>query len=233
MMDGKLANESHQPPHIGVYCFMSRLMTILVGLLSCFLLTIMPVDGAEFHVAPTGKDSNPGTQQQPFATLEAARDAIRKHAPTEPRTVLVHNGTYCLQQPFILSSEDSGTPEAPVTYRAAEPGKVIISGGRQIRGWQPGEGKLWQVEIPEVRQGKWYFHALFVNGHCRLLSFLLGCSGWPHSWLLPLTPAANPRDSRVLLVKSIFALRAGPHSCLDAIRWPGTRKPTTTIGGNE
>ena len=31
----------------------------------------------EFFVAPAGNDANPGTRQQPFASLEKARDAIR------------------------------------------------------------------------------------------------------------------------------------------------------------
>ena len=33
---------------------------------------------ADFHVSPTGKDANPGTKQEPFATLLRARDAVRQ-----------------------------------------------------------------------------------------------------------------------------------------------------------
>jgi len=36
---------------------------------------------AEFHVAPEGNDANPGTRNAPFATLEAARDAVRNLKP--------------------------------------------------------------------------------------------------------------------------------------------------------
>ena len=44
------------------------------------LLLALPawLHAAEFHVAPTGNDANPGTMEKPFATLERARDAARK-----------------------------------------------------------------------------------------------------------------------------------------------------------
>jgi hypothetical protein len=32
----------------------------------------------EFHVAPDGNDSNPGTEEAPFASIYRARDAIRE-----------------------------------------------------------------------------------------------------------------------------------------------------------
>jgi hypothetical protein len=32
----------------------------------------------DLYVAPSGNDANPGTQDQPFATLTGARDAIRQ-----------------------------------------------------------------------------------------------------------------------------------------------------------
>ena len=34
--------------------------------------------GATFYVSPDGDDANPGSVDRPFATLEAARDAIRQ-----------------------------------------------------------------------------------------------------------------------------------------------------------
>jgi hypothetical protein len=142
---------------------MRYLWAIIVGLSSS-----VGAVGTEYHVATNGQDTNPGTVEKPLRTLEAARDAVRKLADrAQPVTVVVHNGTYRLQQPFTLGPQDSGVPQATITYRAAEPGKAIVSGGRAIGGWKPGQGRLWQTEIPAVRQGKWYFHALFVNGQRR------------------------------------------------------------------
>ncbi len=39
----------------------------------------------------------------------------------------------------------------------------MISGGREITGWKRNQRGRWTVEIPEVREGKWLFHQLFVN----------------------------------------------------------------------
>ncbi len=48
----------------------------------------------------------------------------------------------------------------------AAPGeKPFISGGRKIDGWQKGAGEVWTTTVPQVRDGKWYFRQLFVNGH--------------------------------------------------------------------
>jgi hypothetical protein len=45
--------------------------------------------------------------------------------------------------------------------------KPIISGGRKITGWKEAEfggKKLWAADVPEVREGKWFFRELWING---------------------------------------------------------------------
>ena len=53
---------------------------------------------ADFFVAPNGRDDNPGTRKQPFATLARARDAVRRLKADgglkAGATVLVRGGTY-------------------------------------------------------------------------------------------------------------------------------------------
>ena len=76
------------------------------------------------YVAPDGSDGNPGTRAKPFATLEGARDAIRalKKAgglPEGGATVVIRGGVYERKNTFALTRADSGTPDAPVVYRAA------------------------------------------------------------------------------------------------------------------
>ena len=87
-----------------------------------------------FYVSPEGSDSQAGTSvRKAFATLEKARDAIRavkqEGELESPVTVYLRGGTYELTEPFVLSPEDSGTEACPVTYRAYNQEKVIISGG--------------------------------------------------------------------------------------------------------
>ncbi len=132
---------------------------------------------ANFYVATDGSDSNPGTIDKPFATLERARDAVRKmksssafqhmFSPQDkgrPVTVMIRAGRYQLSEPLIFGPEDSGTKEHPVLYTAYSDERVVISGGKKIVGWKKAHGKLWKAELADVKSGKWYFRQLFVNG---------------------------------------------------------------------
>lgn len=89
----------------------------------------------KYYVSTTGDDRNKGTVEQPFATLQAAQNAIRNDkskglkAPVE---VIIMGGVYYLDEILELNPEDSGTEETPVTWRAAENEWVILSGGREI-----------------------------------------------------------------------------------------------------
>ena len=81
-----------------------------------------------------------------------------------PIEVVLSEGEYCIAQPLRFVPEDSGTAQAPITYRAVRPGAVTISGGMRITGWQPEDSRVWRAEIPEVRKGTLYFRQLFVDG---------------------------------------------------------------------
>jgi hypothetical protein len=122
-----------------------------------------------FYVAPDGDDTASGrTLEEPFATLQRARDAIREIGELKsPVTVYLRGGTYELREPFVLGPEDSGTEAYPITYAAYEEEQPVLSGGRRIRGWKKGEKGIWQVEIPEVKQGEWKFRQLYVEGKLR------------------------------------------------------------------
>ena len=71
-----------------------------------------------WHVAPQGRDTNPGTADAPFATLERARDAVRAARATDGATVEIHAGTYVRSESFKLGPQDSGSATAPVVWRA-------------------------------------------------------------------------------------------------------------------
>jgi len=103
-----------------------------------------------------------------LSSLAGARDAIRslkqKGPLNEPVRVIVADGLYSLAEPFILTAQDSGTKECPITYEAAAGGKPVFSGGRKITGFEKDKDGLWQAKVPDVASGKWYFEQLFVNG---------------------------------------------------------------------
>lgn len=126
--------------------------------------------GPVFTVSPQGNDSWSGTldapnaagDDGPFASLTRAQKAARQAGPGA--TVQVRGGTYALDGPVVFTPEDSGTEGEPTTYAAYPGEKPVFTGGSPITGWRKGEGNLWVAEVPEVREGRWYFHQLFVNG---------------------------------------------------------------------
>src|SRR5262245_2158593 len=121
-----------------------------------FLVADPPVQ-ADFVVATTGGDDNPGTLAKPFATLVRARDAVRKLNAGGPVTVLVRGGTYVLKQTLVFGPEDSGTQQRRIVYAAYPDETPVLSGGREIRGWKPGEGKRWIAKLPAGKGSPWRF----------------------------------------------------------------------------
>ena len=95
---------------------------------------------AEFFVAPDGSDDNPGTREKPFATLEKARDTIRKlkaQGLLGPVGVRLLPGEYRVKSTFELTADDSGTDKAPVVYRADKKGTAVLYGGTRLTGFAP------------------------------------------------------------------------------------------------
>ncbi|MGD0899272.1 MAG: right-handed parallel beta-helix repeat-containing protein [Thermoguttaceae bacterium] len=122
---------------------------------------------ADFHVAPGGNDSNPGTAAAPLATLAKARDAVRAKVAAGLAgdvLVLVRGGVYSLREAIVFGPDDSGAEEHSITYAAWPGEKVVLSGGRRITGWKKGATGIWTAELPEVKAGTWYFRQLFVGG---------------------------------------------------------------------
>ncbi len=124
--------------------------------------------GAVFYVATDGNDAwsgklpspNRKKSDGPFATLTHARDETR--ATKKLATIFVRGGTYFLSEPLVLTPQDSG-----ITISAYRNEKPAVSGGRQITDWKKGDDALWVADLPEVRDGKWNFRELFVNGERR------------------------------------------------------------------
>ena len=109
---------------------------------------------ADLYVAPQGADTNPGTADKPFATIERARDAIRtmkKSGPTAENIVVhVRDGIYHLAKAVEFTSEDSGTEAASITYWADQGSTVRVTGGRAVAGWQTVRDAAVLARLPEA-----------------------------------------------------------------------------------
>jgi len=148
----------------------------------------------DFYVSKDGNNRWSGTRPSPdrqgcdgpFATIAAAQRAVRafrRQDPQAQRTIRIHlrEGTHFLNRPLTLGPADSGLPERgqwnrieepahPVIYRAYRNETAILSGGRRITGWTVGERngrRVWTADLPAVREGRWHFRQLWVNGERR------------------------------------------------------------------
>ena len=120
--------------------------------------------GKTYFVSLTGNDNGPGTIEAPFATLEKARDTIRNLSDSEKKdgvTVYLREGDYrLLTAGFELTSEDSGTAEAPIVYAAYEDETVTLTGQVTLNNQnftvvteENADPGIWD-RIPESARGK-------------------------------------------------------------------------------
>jgi hypothetical protein len=125
------------------------------------------------YVSPGGDDDGSGSWWRPFATFERAQEAVRQTREAAGADglarieVLFKGGTYTLAKPLVLQPAHGGAAGCPVVYRARGGKRPVFSGGREITGWTVRTDGTSSVQLPEVREGKWDFAQLFVNGERR------------------------------------------------------------------
>ena len=144
---------------------------ILLPVLPSFSVEQAPVSSqvtsGTFFVATNGSDSWSGRIPQPnaeltdgpFATLHAACRASRKLGTTQSRKVVVQDGQYFFDKPLVLNVQDAG-----LTIEAASGAGLCLFGGRKVAGWKKDGDKFYSVVLPSVKERKWDFRALVVNG---------------------------------------------------------------------
>src|SRR5688572_12384505 len=149
-------------------------------LVSLSIVRTAPAKSFTFYVATNGNDGWSGAPENPaldgrdgpLATLPAALKAVRSARQNlkqtfDRATIFLRGGTYFITEPIVLGPEDSGrSADQPFMVAAYRSERPVLSGGRRITGWDKVEGKSgwWRVALPEVREGKWHFRQLFING---------------------------------------------------------------------
>jgi hypothetical protein len=147
-----------------------ELNMVWVAMISCVVLasSAFAAEGlTEVYVSPTGDDGKAGTKDKPLASPAGARKAVRQLVAgglKAPVTVFLAGGTYELGEPLALGPEDSGTEQHAVTWSALPGQTVVLSGGRRVAGWAKGKGEVWETTVPGVKEGKWYFRQMWVDG---------------------------------------------------------------------
>lgn len=126
-------------------------------------------------VAPNGKDTNNGSERQPLATLQKARDVARAANYQDGVDIVLLPGEYRVTDTLNLDEKDSGTPGHPIVYRAQKPGTAILYGGTRLSGFVPvtntkilerlpGEARGNVVQLDLKARGITDYGALAVRG---------------------------------------------------------------------
>lgn len=150
-----------------------------------------------YYVSPDGDDNTgDGTKDNPYLTLEKARDTIRSlsEIPYGGITVYMRGGEYCLNETFTLTPQDSGTKDRPIIYSAYPDEEVRIVSKEYITGWRKltadetgsdiygmSEEAKNNVYIADIPQG-WRFHYLYVNGERMQNSKMIESDEWESDW---------------------------------------------------
>jgi hypothetical protein len=83
-------------------------------------------------VAPIGNDSNPGTIDQPYQTIQHCATVV-----TQGWTCLVRAGTY----------RETVTPNSGITIAAYNLETVVLDGSEPVTGWTPYQGAVYQAKV--------------------------------------------------------------------------------------
>ena len=127
-----------------------------------------------YHVAPSGSDQNPGSQDLPFGTIAKAAGMAR---PGD--TVMVHAGTY---REWVQPARGGDSDARRITYRAAAGERVVIKGSERISGWKDlGEG-VWKVDLDDsyFAPNNWYPFRDLILGKDEIGIQWLGVGRWCH-----------------------------------------------------
>ncbi|MBN1345483.1 MAG: right-handed parallel beta-helix repeat-containing protein [Phycisphaerae bacterium] len=126
---------------------------------SAYALTLYVAAGGNDAWSGRAAQPNVAGDDGPLASLERARDEIRKlrkagKLPAGEVVVEVGGGVYELSRTFELTAEDSGTKGAPITYRAKRGAEVRLVGGKVVTGFKPVTDPAILKRLDEPARGK-------------------------------------------------------------------------------
>ena len=132
----------------------------------CLPLLALLLPGAalalDLHVSPKGDDKASGRAETPLASLEGARQAVRRlpRPLAEPVRVIFAAGTYRVTQAIAFDEKDSGEAGRTISYEAAPGAKVVISGGTELPSFQVDPDGRWTLQ---TTPGSERFEQLWVG----------------------------------------------------------------------
>lgn len=150
-------------------------------------VTVSPVCTTFLYVAPWGRDGASGTEEDPFATIEQARDSIRgmESLPEGGVTVYLRSGSYYVEESIVFTPEDSGEEGKPIVYASYPGEQASINSGRHVTGFKlltenfgalP-ENARGNVYVADVEKGV-RFHDIYADGVCQQVARQTNSDDW-------------------------------------------------------
>ena len=168
-----------------------------------------PTPTVILYIALDGEDTNPGTREQPFATLPRALEEVKKlkangAMPEGGLKVCFRQGVYPLQAGLKMGAEISGREGAPLVIAGCDGEAVRLSGGVRVHDFRVVDDPAILERLPEESRGKVMAADLKAQGitHFGRLSFRgFTCGSQPSVELYmdgkPMTPARWPNEGFV------------------------------------
>jgi len=122
-------------------------LSVLLALMQFFVIFPLPIKaaGSTYYVSKNGSDLNPGTETQPFFSIQKAADVAQ-----EGDTVTVKEGIYSED----VTAPRSGTSSAPITFKNYGKDKVVVEPGTGGTGFNFNGRDYLTLEGFEFRGGK-------------------------------------------------------------------------------
>lgn len=125
-----------------ILCIMTAVIFVLSSGLTGYAktnteLSLTSGDFASYYVDNNGSDSNTGSKQAPFKTIQKAKAAVRTlisqgRLPKGGARVYLRGGTYYMYDSLVFGPEDSGNENGKITYTAYPGEEVRLSGSKPI-----------------------------------------------------------------------------------------------------
>jgi len=120
----------------------------------------------ELYVSPDGDDSNAGTKEAPFKSIERARDELSQITADMQGDIIVNflPGYHKIDKAIEFSNEHSGKNGFDVIFRGIGDGdeKPVIGGGTKITGWEQTENpEIYKAAAPDVEDTRTFY----INGY--------------------------------------------------------------------
>lgn len=111
---------------------------------------------ANFYVTVTGSDTNPGTLESPFRTIQRAADAA------QPGDIItVSEGIY---RESVNPPRGGLSDDERIVYQAAPGQRVIITGSEIVTNWSKVRGQVWKATLPNSFFGSFNPYTNVIHG---------------------------------------------------------------------